>query len=279
MEEQITRFTKIGEVMTLYGKDILLALVILVVGLIAAKMVNRLLRQLLQRLTSNVSLISTISNTVYILILVFVVAAALHQAGVDVLVIRRVLAAIILAAVALIILLRPYIPTLPFKVGNTIKTGELLGRVEAITMLNTRLRTFDGKTVYVPNRKILDDYVINYHFTPTRRFELDIGIRYDQDILKAKQALETIMIEDPRVKTNPRPVVYVLDLADSCVELSARGWVENLKYWKTKCDLLEKAKLRLDQEGIVIAFPQRDVHIYHETGSTALPVEENLKGE
>jgi small conductance mechanosensitive channel len=137
--------------------------------------------------------------------------------------------------------------------------------VEATTFLNTRLRTFDGMTVFVPNSKILNDYVINYHFTPTRRIKIDVGIRYDQDILKAKQVLESIMIEDPRVKTKPRPVVYVLNLADSCVEIGGRCWVDNLKYWVTKCDLAEKVKLRFDQEDIIVAFPQRDVHLYHET--------------
>jgi small conductance mechanosensitive channel len=113
--------------------------------------------------------------------------------------------------------------------------------------------------------------VINYHFTPNRRFNLDVGIGYDQDLIKAKQVLEAILIEDPRVMKTPRPVVYVTNLAESCVELSARGWVPNMKYWKTRCDLLEKAKLRLDQEGIKIAFPQRDVHLYHETASPGFP--------
>jgi small conductance mechanosensitive channel len=54
------------------------------------------------------------------------------------------------------------LPTLPFKVGNTIKAADLMGKVEAIRFLNTRLQTFDGKTFFVPNRKILDDIVINY---------------------------------------------------------------------------------------------------------------------
>lgn len=124
--------------------------------------------------------------------------------------------------------------------NNSIKTGDLLGKVEATTFLNTRLRTFDGKTVFVPNRKILDDYLINYHFTPTRR-----------------------------VKTTPRPVVYVLNLADSYVALGGRCWVDNLKYWVTKCELAEKVKLRFDREGILFAFPQRDVHLYYKTQPTA----------
>ena len=149
--------------------------------------------------------------------------------------------------------------------------------MEATTFLNTRLKTFEGLTVFVPNSKIFNDYVTNYHFTPTRRVKVDVGIGYDQDILKAKRIMEAIMIEDPRVETKPRPAVYVLNLADSCVELGGRCWVENLKYWVTRCDLIEKVKLRFDQEGITIAFPQRDVHLYHETPPAAFPEETSPK--
>jgi small conductance mechanosensitive channel len=212
-----------------------------------------------------------VSISLHLTLVVVVVAQALHYVGVEPIIIRRTFVTIILAAVGLIVLFRPYIPTLPFKVGNTIKTGDLFGKVEATTFLNTRLRTLEGLTIFVPNRKILDDYLINYHFTPTRRVKVNVGIAYDQDILKAKQIMEAIMIADPRVKTKPRPVVYVLELADSCVTLGGRCWVDNLKYWVTKCELTEKVKLRFDQEGIIIAFPQRDVHLYHETPLPAFP--------
>jgi small conductance mechanosensitive channel len=260
-----------GEMVALYGRQVLEALVFLVGGLIITKLLVRYLRIALGRLTAKQHLISTISMTTHILLLVIVVSVALHHAGMHTMIIRRVILGISLAAVGIIVLLRPYIPTLPFKVGNTIKTGDLLGKVEATTMLNTRIRTFDGKTVFVPNSKILNDYVINYHFTPTRRFDLDVGIGYDQDLLKAKRILEIIMTEDPRVLKSPRPVAYVVNLTDNCVELSGRGWVNNLKYWKTKCDLLEKTKLRFDLEGIKIAFPQRDVHIHREHKASISP--------
>jgi small-conductance mechanosensitive channel len=65
--------------------------------------------------------------------------------------------------------------------------------------------------------------------------------------------------------------VYVLYLADSWVTLGGRVWVDNQKYWVTKCELIEKAKLRFDQEDITIAFPQRDVHLYHETPLPVFP--------
>lgn len=69
---------------------------------------------------------------------------------------------------------RPYLPRLPFKVGNTIKSGGLLGRVEATTFSNTRMRTFDGKTVWIPNNKLFKDYLLNYHYTLNRKIHLDV---------------------------------------------------------------------------------------------------------
>ena len=271
VENEIAKIHEFGQIVTVYGKDVIVGLFILVAGLILARIIIKHIRKLLQRVTSKQHLISTVSMSLHLILGVVVVAQALHYVGVDPIIIRRTFVSITLAAVGLIVIFRPYIPTLPFKVGNTIKTGDLFGKVEATTFLNNRLRTFEGLTVFVPNRKILDDYLINYHFTPTRRVKVDVGIAYDQDILKAKQIMEGIMIADPRVKTKPRPAVYLLYLTDSCMTLGGRCWVENQKYWVTKCELIEKVKLRFDQEDITIAFPQRDVHLYHETPLPAFP--------
>ena len=70
------------------------------------------------------------------------------------------------------------------------------------------------------------------------------------------------MITDPRVKKTPRPVVFTTAMGDSAVNLGARCWVENPKYWLTRCDLIEKVKYRFDEANITIAFPQLDVHHY-----------------
>jgi small conductance mechanosensitive channel len=166
-----------------------------------------------------------------------------------------------LIVVAIILMCRPCIPSLPFVVGNTVKTGDMLGKIEATNFLNTRMRTFDGRTVWIPNRKIINDYLINYHYTPTRRIHLDMVIRYDQDLMKAKQVLETIMLADARVKPTPRPVVYVIHLKPDGVGLGGRCWVDNLKYWRTRCELLEKAKLGFDHHGITFAHIQVDLHV------------------
>ena len=194
------------------------------------------------------------------------IAGAATEYGATPLNMLRFLSIVALTALGLIIFLRPFFPTMPFKVGNTIKTSDLLGVVEGITFLNTRLRTFDGKTFFVPNRKIINDIVVNYHLSPTRRIKIDVGICYDQDLQKAKQIFESLMIEDPRVKERPAPTVYILDLIVGSVQLGGRCWVDNKDYWTTRCDLIEKVKHRFDYEGIRFAFPQ--VGLHHQSDRT-----------
>lgn len=267
MEKEILELGKFQEVVQLYGFDLLLSLAMLVAGLIVAKLFHRYFKIILRRFISKESTVATVANITSLLIIVYVIALSLHHVGMDTIVIRRIIIALTLALIAVIIVFRPLIPSLPFKVGQTVKAGNLLGKVESTSLINTRLRTFDGKTFFVPNHMIIKDIVLNYHFSPSRRIKLNVGIRYDQNLMKAKQVLEAIMIEDPRVKANPRPAVWVLNLTNGCVELGGRCWVDNAKYWKTRCELLEKIKLRFDAEGIVIAHPQRDVHIYYENAS------------
>jgi small conductance mechanosensitive channel len=260
MDTEIEKFRKLGENIMNYGQEVLLALFILVAGLILIRFFVRYLKRLLQRFISNPALVSTISSAVHVVLIIVIVMAASYDIGIPMIIIRRIFVAGILIGVGLIVLFRPFLPSLPYKIGNTVKMGGLLGKVEATTILNTRLKTFDGKTLFIPNRMILNDIVENYHLTPTRQIRLGVWISYGDDLLKAKEILKTILKEEPRITEKPAPVVYVTNLGDNGVELSARGWVENAKYWKARCELLETIKLRFDQEGITIPFPQRHVH-------------------
>jgi small-conductance mechanosensitive channel len=154
-----------------------------------------------------------------------------------------------LIAIAFVVLLRPYIPTLPFKIGNTVEIGGLIGKVEAMTFNYTRMRTFDGKTLFVPNQMLFKSIINNYHFTPTRRVRVKVTIGYKDDLVKAKEVIKQLMIDDERVLKKPAPSVYVMELADNGVNLSARCWVENTKYLRVLSDVTEKLKLRFDEEG------------------------------
>jgi small conductance mechanosensitive channel len=261
MNNEISRLQQFGDTLTQHGRTMVLALLILILGLLATRWIDKGLRIGLRRLLPTSKNVTAICNAIYIIMVIMVVMVAAVEFGAKPINMLRLVTIVALISVGLIIFLRPFIPAMPFKVGNTVKAANLLGKVEAVTFLNTRLRTFDGKTFFVPNRKILDDVVINYHFFGTRRIKIDVSIRYDQDLLHAKRTLEAVMTEDPRVKTKPGPAVYVLNLASSCVELGGRCWVDKKDFWVARCDLMEKTKLRFDREGIRFAYPQLDLHL------------------
>ena len=260
MEGYSAKIARMVSAMSLYGRELMIAAAVIVFGLILIKWLNQLLKKAFVKLPISPARGATIRNFICVMMLGAIVSYAAIEIGIPARPVMRLLVILTLAAIGIIVVFRPLIPTLPFKVGNTIKAADLLGKVEAITVLNTRLKTFDGTTVFVPNRKILNDVVINYHFTPTRKFKLKINILYDEDLMKAKQIIETIMVEDPRVDPTPRPVVYVMSIDKGYVELSGRGWTNNLDRFVVNRELLEKIKLRFDQEGIALALPQMQVH-------------------
>jgi small conductance mechanosensitive channel len=116
----------------------------------------------------------------------------------------------------------------------------------------------------------------NFHFTSTRRVRVKVTIGYKDDLLKAKKVLKEIMENHPNVQKKPSPSVYVMELGDNGVSLSARCWVENVKYLRVLSDVTEKVKLRFEEEGISIPFPQVDVHMEGGKASQASP---DLKAE
>ena len=253
MDPDLKGLRSLGQLMEMHGRDLIAGLLVLVIGLLAVRFIVRGFRRLLGIFVKSPAALATTVNVVHILLLAAVIVAAAVEASFKVQPIFRLVMVVLLSLIGLVVLFRPYIPTLPFKVGQTVKAAGLLGKVEGITFINTRIKTFDGKVFFVPNKTILNDVVINYHYTPSRRMKIDIPIRYDQDLL---------MIEAPRVLTKPRPAVWVLELTNGRVMLGGRCWADNSKYWQTRVDLLEKAKLRFDREGIKISYPHIGVHHY-----------------
>ena len=263
--ELAAKAERIGFVLKEYGAEMVQAMVILVVGLLVLQFVMRKLKLFIDKSVKDRTRASTILYITYIILLVVIIASSLITLGFDSRNLFRLLILGALAFIAILLVLRPYLPTLPFKPGNTVKVGSLLGKIEATTMVHTRMKTFDGKTVFIPNSKILNDYVINYHHTPERRIKIDIPIRYIRDILRTKQLMESIMIEDPRVLLKPaRPVVYTLNLVDGCVKMGARCWVSNAKFWITQCDLVEKILCAMDRENITLAGRHQFVRLFHD---------------
>lgn len=233
-----------------------------------------MVRRLLKRAGADATLVSFLANLSYLLLLTFVVIAALDELGVSTTSFAAVVAAGGLAiglalqnslgnfaSGFLIIVLQP------FKSGDFIEAAGISGTAEAIKVFATVLRTSDNKTIIVPNSAILAGNVINYSARERRRIDLVFAIGYQDDLRRAKDLLTEIVTSDSRVLAEPEPLIKVLELADSSINFAVRPWVATSDYWDTRCDLLEKVKLEFDAHCISIPFPQQDVHVHQVTAA------------
>ena len=149
----------------------------------------------------------------------------------------------------------------PFKSGDYIEAGGKEGTVKEIGIFTTKIATVDNKIVYIPNGQLANSNITNYSEEPTRRLDIVFGVGYGDDLKKAKDILNKVIANDSRFLKDPEPVVAVLELGASSVDIAFRPWVKAEDYWAAKFDTLQLVKETFDAEGISIPFPQRDVHI------------------
>jgi small conductance mechanosensitive channel len=107
----------------------------------------------------------------------------------------------------------------------------------------------------------MDGNIINYSEMEYIRVDMTFGIGYDDDLLKAKRILEKIIAVDERITDDPPPIIAVEELGDNSVNFAVRPYVKLDDFLQTRFDVTEQVKLRFDEEGISIPFPQRDVHL------------------
>lgn len=256
---------------TLYGLNLLGAVLILIVGWIAAKLIRRIVRGMMERAKLDKMLVSFGGHLSYAVVMVFVIIAVINRLGVQTASMIAVLGA---AGLAIGFALQGSLANLaagvlllafrPFKAGDFVEAAGVSGTVDELRIFTTRLITPDNRVAIIPNAKLTGDNIINYTSRGTRRVDLVIGIEYGADVARAKEVLEEVLAADERVLDDPAPTVAVLELADSSVNLAVRPWTNADNYWDVYFGVLEAAKVRLDAEGIGIPFPQHDVHLFQQ---------------
>ena len=259
----------IQEGVTAHGPGVLGFIAILGIGWFMSRFATRLTRNALTRNHVDATLVGFVSNLTYMSLMALVVVSALGQLGVNTTSFAAILGAAGLAvgfalqgslgnfaAGVMLILFRP------FKAGDFVEAGGVAGVVEDIQVFATIIRTGDNKEITVPNGGITASSIVNYSARGTRRVDLIFGIGYDDDLKHAKQVLHDIVAADPRILTDPAPLIAVSELADSSVNFVVRPWVRSSDYWPVLYDLTESVKLEFDKQGISIPFPQTDVHVH-----------------
>ncbi|WP_027854117.1 mechanosensitive ion channel family protein [Marinobacterium litorale] len=250
-----------------WALNIVLALAIFFVGRWVAKQIVNLVGRIMRRSKVDEMLVNFVTSIVNVLLLLFIIVAALGELGVDT---TSLIALVGAAGLAIGLALQDSLKNFaagvlliifrPFREGDFVEVAGIAGIVEQITIFNTILRTGDNREMIVPNGGIYSDVITNYSKRETRRVDMVFGISYDDDLRKAKTILMEILKADERVLEEPEPVVVVSELADSSVNFNVRPWVKTGDYWPVLWDVTERVKLRFDEEGITIPFPQMQIH-------------------
>ena len=247
---------------------IAIAVLIFYVGRRVVGMLVGVTEKLMRRNEMDEILIKFLSSIIRWVLLLFVIIAALSQLGIDTTSLIALLGA---AGLAIGLSLQSSLSNFasgvmliifrPFTKGDFVEAGGATGVVDRISIFTTTMTTPDNKEVIVPNGAILGGNITNFSARPTRRVDMVFGISYDDDLKKAKDILAEIIAADDRVLAEPAPVITVGELADSSVNFLVRPWANSGDYWGVLWDTTEAVKLKFDEAGISIPYPQMDVHM------------------
>lgn len=153
----------------------------------------------------------------------------------------------------------------PLKMGDIVELEGRRGTVEHVGGRATRIRTFDNIRMVMPNSKLLENTVINWSLVDSKiRRELKVGIAYGSDTRKARDIIFDVINGHPDIKKEPEPLVLFMDFGDSALMFSCYYWVEfveTLNAFIIESELRFQIDEQFQKAGIVIAFPQRDLHL------------------
>ena len=269
-----SQMQKVTELIAQYGPQVLWAAITFFAGLLVIRILTGRISRTMEKRDFDPSLRTFASSTMSVTLKLLLIISVASMVGVATTSFVAVLGAASLAiglafqgtlsnfaASVLILTFRP------FKVGDTLEADGHIGTVSEIQMFCTILKTLSNKNLIVPNSKLTSNTIINLSMQAERRVDLVFGIGYGDDLLKAKKVLQDIVASDSRVLAEPEASITVGELGDSSVNFYVRPWVNTADYWDVYFHLTETVKLRFDEEGISIPFPQRDIHVHQVTGN------------
>lgn len=155
----------------------------------------------------------------------------------------------------------------PFSVGDRIVIGEYDGFVETVGYRSTRIRTFEGGLVSVPNEKMIHAAVNNVGARPHIRWRADIGLRYDthpDKVEKALEILQEVLKDHEGMHQELPPRVYFDGLKDGTLNIAVFAWYHPPEYWDYMAWVQETCLAymrRFHQEGIQLAIPSRMIYM------------------
>lgn len=242
-----------------YSPKLISAFVILLIGLYAIRIINRLVRKIMLRRKLDVTLSQFLADILLWGMRILLFVTFISKLGIQTSSFVAILGAMGLAiglslqgslsnfaGGMLIILFKP------FKDGDLIEAQGMIATVSEIQIFVTKLTTANNQVVFIPNGILSNGIITNYSIKGNRRADLTFAISYNADIKKAKDIILDLLNNNPNVLKDPKPEVFVKNLTDSAIELAVRPWANNADYGLVFTETLESCKIALDEAGIAI---------------------------
>ncbi len=151
----------------------------------------------------------------------------------------------------------------PIRVGDTVTVGNVTGKVTKIRIRATTIRDWDRRELLVPNKEFVTGQLLNWSLSdPITRCNIEVGVAYGTDVTKAMGIVRKAAREHPLVLLDPEPLITFDEFGDNSLLITIRFFLEELdKRLSTASEVRVIINERFNELGIVVAFPQRDVHL------------------
>ena len=249
-----------------FGPKVVVALLIIAAGFYVGRWAAKITGSMLEKMGLDETLRQLLGRIVRIFVLGLFLIMALQNLGVQLL---PLLAGLGVAGAGIALAMQGVLGNLaagltiiftrPFLVGEYISIVDVEGTIAEIKLFNTVLSHPDRSRIVIPNRKIVGEILHNYG--KLRQHNVIVGVAYNTDIKQALQTIRDLLAHNPSILKEPEPVISVLTLADSNVQIAIRPWTTVDDFNDTASTINQTVLEVFRERGIGIPFPQREVRL------------------
>ncbi len=249
--------------------NILLAVIILVVGIFISRQLKKLASKLILKMSKNVTLNNLFVSVVHIFFIGITLFTVLSVLQLDKAV-TSILAGAGIVGLALAFAFQDIAANFmsgifisfrrPLHVGDIVKVKDYMGKVEVINLRDTVLRTFQGQMVIIPNKEVFQNPIENFSMLGKRRFDLEIGVSYGEDLAKVKDITLAAVKDIEGLSKEDETTLFYQEFGDSSINFVIRLWVNSTdqpSYLRVGSEAIINIKAAYDKNDIMIPFPIR----------------------
>jgi len=148
----------------------------------------------------------------------------------------------------------------PFEIGEAIEIDGSAGYVLDISLLSTRIRTFDNRYLRFPNSTVANARIVNLSRYEIRRLDLTVGIDYKENLPKVFEILNSVIEKNEKILMEPEPLILINGFGESSIDFEICVWIQRSELFALRTELIMGIKNAFDEAGIEIPFPHRTVY-------------------